>query len=94
MKYFIKCITEKNVNIDFDVLYETLIKEDEEYYNKLSPKDKLWQMSCMFGDNEETFLKDIFKVEIDESIEDNYGLLDVIANDFEVYLEKKLNIKD
>ena len=94
MKYFIKRIIEDEVNIDFDVLYNHLVDEDKKYYERLDAESIVFQLSCLFGDNIDFYLKEIFGIDLDESIYDNCGMADVISNDFEVYLEKKLNIND
>lgn len=94
MKYFIKRIIKDEVSIDFDVLYNHLVDEDKKYYEQLDAKALSFQLSCLFGDNIDFYLKEIFGIDLDESIDDNCGMADVISNDFEVYLEKKLNIND
>lgn len=94
MKYFIKRIIEDEVNIDFDVLYNRLVDEDKKYYERLDAESIVFQLSCLFGDNIDFYLKEIFGINLDESIDDNCGMSDVISNDFEVYLEKKLNINN
>lgn len=94
MKYFIKRIIEDEVNIDFDVLYNRLVDEDKKYYERLDAEELFFQLSCLFGDNIDFYLKEIFGLELDESIDDNCGMADVISKDFEVYLEKKLNINN
>lgn len=94
MKYFIKRIIEDEVNIDFDVLYNRLVDEDKKYYERLGAKSLFSQLSCIFGDNIHFYLKEIFGIDLDESIDDNCDIADLISSDFEIYLEKKLNIND
>ena len=94
MKYFIKRIIEDEVNIDFDVLYNRLVDEYKKYYELLHAESIVFQFAFLFGDNIDFYFKEIFGVDFEKSIDDNCGMSDVISNDFEVYLEKKLNIND